>query len=292
MSKTAIALGVVAVLAVVVAAFFWANRPRKITVDADLPTGFPAQGFSHDSFEELMKSYVGADGRVDYARWQQAANSRAQLRSYLAAVSRYSPDSAPGRFQGRNDALAYWLYGYNAYVIHSVLDHWPIRSVTDLKAPIEAVKGLGFFYQQRFSFGGEFMSLYSVENDRIRATYKDPRIHFVLNCASESCPIARPELPVGAALDELLSTATSEFINETANVKIDHDNETIFLSMIFKWYESDFVNALRQDGKPVANGLYTYVRQHASGDLAAELARARNYQIEFIDYDWELNSAL
>jgi hypothetical protein len=37
------------------------------------------------------------------------------------------------------------MYGYNAYVIKSVLDHWPLKSVTDVKAPVEAVKELGFF---------------------------------------------------------------------------------------------------------------------------------------------------
>ena len=291
MSRTAITLWVIATLAVVVAALFWANRPRRIVVDADPPIDFPAEGFSHAGFEALMQTYVRVDGRVDYARWHRSANSRARLRSYLAAVGRYSPDSAPDRFPGRNDALAYWLHAYNAYVIHSVLEHWPLSSVTDLKAPIEAVKGLGFFYQRRFSFGGEFMSLYSVENDRIRGNYKDPRIHFFLNCGSEGCPVARPDVPAGSELDALLSQAATEFINETANVKVDHENETIFLSMIFKWYESDFVNALRQDGKPVANGLYVYVAQYAAGDLAAALSRAGGYRIEFIDYDWDLNAS-
>ena len=68
-----------------------------------------------------------------------------QLNSYLGAVSRFSPDNAPHRFRGRNDELAYWIYAYNAYVIRSVLDHWPLDSVTDVKAPLEAIKGLGFF---------------------------------------------------------------------------------------------------------------------------------------------------
>lgn len=290
MTKSSIAIGVIVFLALLATAFFWLNRPRKVTVDARLPPSFPEQGFSHDSFEELLQIYVSEDGRVDYERWQQFPVSVMQLNSYLSAVSAFSPDSTPLRFSSRNDELAYWMYGYNAYVIKSVLDHWPLESVTDVKAPLEAVKGLGFFYQLRFSFGGEFLSLLAVENNKIRKQYQDPRIHFVLNCASESCPIARPGLPIGNDLEQLLAEASSEFINDSQNVQVDHDQETIYLSMIFKWYEEDFISDLGLGGKSVGSKLVSYVAQYASDNLAQDLALARDYEVEFRDYDWGLNS--
>ena len=291
MTKSSITIWIFLLITVLVIAFFWVNRPLRVTIETSLPPNFPQQGFSHDYFEALLQIYVTADGRVNYERWQQHPGSIAQLESYLTAVSRFSPDSSPKRFSSRNEKLAYWMYAYNAYVINSVLDHWPIGSVTDVKAPIEAVTGLGFFHQQRFSFGGEFLSLRTVENDKIRKGYTDPRIHFVLNCASESCPIARPELPVGDDLEALMDRATSEFINELANVSVDHANATIYLSTIFKWYEKDFVDAIRLEGKPSINGLVTYISSYAQDDLASDLALASNYTIRFRDYDWGLNSS-
>jgi hypothetical protein len=150
---------------------------------------------------------------------------------------------------------------------------------------------MGFFYQLRYSFGGEFLSLLSVENNKIRKRYKDPRIHFVLNCASESCPVARPGLPIGDDLEELLSLAASDFINEPNNVEIDHDDKIVHLSKIFKWYKDDFVNDVRLGGKPIKNGLLTYVGKYAVGDLADDVAKAGDYNITFRDYDWSLNSA-
>ena len=290
MTKSSIAILIVLLLVLLATTFFWVNRPRKVVIDAELPSSFPVQSFSHTSFEELLQTYVDADGRVDYARWQQAPNAVRQLDSYLAAVTRFSPENAPQRFQGRNDTLAYWMYGYNAYVIRSVLDHWPLESVTDVKAPLEAVKGLGFFYQLRFSFGGEFLSLLSVETDKIRKQYKDPRIHFVLNCASESCPVARPGLPIGDDLEQLLSTAASDFINDPDNVAVNHDDEVVYLSKIFKWYKEDFVNDVLLGGKPVENGLLSYVTKYAVGDLADDVSKASAYKIRFRDYDWDLNS--
>ena len=101
------------------------------------------------------------------------------------------------------------------------------------------------------------MSLLVVENKKIREQYKDPRIHFVLNCASESCPIARPGLPIGDDLEQLLTEATADFINDTMNVFVDHDAETIYLSKIFKWYEEDFTSAVRIGGNVSGNQLLT-----------------------------------
>lgn len=279
------------VLALLLASFFWVNRPRRVTVEAPIAAGFPEQGFSHDAFEELLREYVTPTGHVDYDRWHASADSVSKLDGYLAAVSKYSPDNTPHRFPERNDALAYWMYGYNAYVIKAVLDRWPVSSVTDVKAPIEAVKGMGFFYQLRYPFGGEYLSLLAVENGRIRARYKDARIHFVLNCASESCPVARPELPTGDGLEVLMARAASEFINDPNNVSVDHGTETVFLSSIFKWYKKDFINDLRAKGLPTGRGLIDYVAMFATGELQTDLARAENYKVEFRGYDWSLNEA-
>jgi hypothetical protein len=236
-----------------------------------------------------MREYVSPEGRVDYERWHASAASVAQLDSYLAAVSRYSPDSAPERFATRNEKLAYWMYGYNAWVIKGVLVNWPLTSVTDVKAPLEVVKGMGFFYQLRFPFGGKFMSLLTVENEKIRKRFQDPRIHFVLNCASESCPPARPELPTGEDLEVLMALAAAEFVNDPDNVSVDHDSRVVFLNSIFKWYKKDFVNDLLVKGLAAERELVDYVETVADEPLRSELRQAVDYSVEFRDYDWQLN---
>ena len=291
MTKLSFALWALLTVVAIVALFFLVNRPRKIIVDAPVAADFPEEGFSHAAFEALLREYVTPQGEVDYARWLASDDSVLALNSYLAAVSRFSPENAPERFRTRSDALAYWLYGYNAYVIKGVLDRWPLSSVTDVKAPIEAVKGLGFFYQLRFSFGGEYLSLFSVENEKIRARYRDARIHFVLNCASASCPVIRPELPTGDALEALMTEAAAEFVNDPDNVLVDHGNQTVFLSSIFKWYKKDFINDLRAQGRPTERGLIEYVAGLATDSLRGDLDRADDYTVEFRDYDWRLNAA-
>ena len=277
------------VAGILVAAVLLLNRPRLVTIDAAIPENFPADRFSHDALERLLQTYVDGAGDVDYERWQQNTPDLQRLESYLAAVSRYSPESTPERFKTKQDELAYWLYAYNAYVIKSILDRWPLTSVTNIKAPIEIVKGLGFFYQLRFVFGGKEYSLYAVENDIIRASYRDARIHFVLNCGSESCPILRPELPSGTELEAYLQQAAVDFVNDRRNVSIDHDKKEIALSAIFKWFRKDFINDLRRRGLSSDRGLIDYVASVAPASLRDELINTNDYEIVFTDYDWAVN---
>jgi hypothetical protein len=283
--------GLLIIVALLVGGFAMLNRPQFIPVDADIPADFPTDSFSHRDFESLLEKYVDQDGNVDYTHWHSSQESVSTLNAYLAAVSQYSPDATPERFSSKSQELAYWLYGYNAYVIKSVLDNWPLESVTDVKAPLEVVKGMGFFHRLRFEFGGEPYSLLSVENSIIRKRFQDARIHFVLNCASDSCPPMRPTLPTGDALDALLTAAATDFVNDPRNVSVDHGNKQVVLSTIFKWFRKDFLNDLAKRGLSSERGLVDYVSGEASETLRAELDAASGYEVVFRDYDWSLNGS-
>ncbi len=264
-------------------------RPEPLKVDAILPAGFPAEGFSHQVFEGLLRRYVDGTGHVDYDAWHRNSEARRQLDEYLAAIDAYSPESDPARFASEQDGLAYWMYAYNAFVIKAVLQRWPLDSVTDIKAPVEFVKGLGFFYRQRFIAGGSAYSLYEIENEKIRRSYRDPRVHFILNCGSDSCPILRPDLPTGRALEPFLQQAAVDFVSEPRNVRIDHESRQIILSEIFKWYRRDFVSHLASRGIPSDRGVIDYVASVAPEALRAEIKKAIDYEIVFDDYDWSIN---
>ena len=280
-----------AILLVLAAVVFLLNRPKRVVIVGSLPTDFPARGFSHAAFEDLLKFYVSPTGDVDYDSWQASPEAVESLNSYLVAVAKFSPASAPERFPDKHAELAYWMYAYNAYVIRSVIEHWPIDAVTDVRAPLEAVKGLGFFYRQRFSFGGRYLSLLAVENGIIRKRYQDPRIHFILSCASDSCPIVRPELPVGEELEALLTRAAVDFIADPRNVAVDHEAREIVLSRIFKWYRKDFVNHAQLNSAPHAQHPLDYIQSIAPKSLARELAQAIDYRIVYRDFNWSLNAA-
>ena len=276
----ALTVGLVSLAALGAALWVWNIRATVVFVDSELPPDFPERGFSHESFERSLRKHVDA-GNVDYDAWHADAAARADLDRYLAAIAAYSPDSAPERFSRDSDALAYWIYAYNAFVIKAILDRWPLESVTDVKAPVEIIRGLGFFYTLEFIAGGERFTLYRLEHDKVIAPSRDPRVHFVLNCGSGGCPIMRPELPTGDALEPFLAKAARDFVSEERNVRIDHERRRIYLSQIFEWYEKDFIAA--------SGSVLRYVTSIAPKPLADELKRAADYNVVFIEYDWSVN---
>lgn len=299
-SITKVILSFLLLSGVIVILWFWNAQEKINPINASLPKSFPTQGFSHQTFATLLKQFVDNQGYIDYQSWKQTPQAHNKLKQYLAAVAKYSPDSHPERFNSKPDILAYWIYSYNALVIHSILEHWPLRSVTDVKAPLEIIKDLGFFYKQKFIVGGKAYNLYHLEQQKMVQTKSDPRSHFILNCGSASCPPMRPELPVGVELEPFLQRAAIEFINNPDNVRINSATQSIELSKIFKWYIENFaatspLQKMAETNKKIntpsqTSALISYIEQYANVSLKEQLQQAKSKPIEYIEYDWTINS--
>lgn len=284
----------IALILVLFALWRFNTQSQHYAIDVPLPENFPKNSFIHQQFEQLLKRFVSSDGTIQYQQWFDEPNAHYQLKQYLAAVAKFSPENAHPRFASDQDELAYWIYSYNAIVIHLILSNWPLESVTDIKAPIELVKGLGFFYNQKFVVGGKSYNLYELEQQKMIKANADPRLHFVLNCGSKSCPPMRPSLPVGAQLSPFLEQATHDFINDINNVKFDQQTGKIKLSMIFKWYIDDFsqyaLNHLYQGNSPISQeqSLLIFIDFYRNEKL---LPATTKIDVYFMSYQWDINKS-
>lgn len=259
-------------------------------ITAPLAEDFPETGFSHKIFQLLLSRFVDQGGRVNYDAWQDDKNAKKQLAQYIAAVQCYSPENTPDRFPLPTQRLAYWINAYNALVICSVLKHWPLASVTDVKSPIEIKKGMGFFYLQRHIVGGATLSLYELEHKRLIGNGTDPRVHFLLNCASTSCPVLRSVTGDGPEMERFLQEAAAEFVGDPNQVRINHAEKSVTLSRIFKWYMADFTAALRDTESTDEQCLLNFIASVAPPDMAIELKKCLNYRIGFLPFDWTINA--
>jgi hypothetical protein len=266
---TASGRGLLCALAALLAGCATTIRPTQ-SVDQLGP--IPAR-FSNAAFDVVLQRYVDDRGLVDYAG---LAAHRGALDHYYDLVAAYSPDATPPLFPTRTDALAYWINAYNAAVLRTVLQYYPIASVGDVDwwAPDKA----GFFVLQHLTFGGVTSNLYDLENTILRERYHDPRVHFALNCGSRGCPQLNRYAFSGDVLDVQLDQAARRFVAEARNVRIDHDARRVYLSSIFKWYRDDF-----------GDNLLDYIARYSTAERAAELQRAAAYEVEFVPYDWRLN---
>ena len=120
------------------------------------------------------------------------------------------------------------------------------------------------------------MNLYNLENKILRKHYKDPRIHFAINCASASCPYLPKRLFQAGNLEDYLEELTLAFINNPDYVSYDPTTKILRISMIFKWYRKDF-----QDDGGIKSFMQKYLK-NAPDDF-------NQYEIQFFNYNWKLN---
>lgn len=206
----------------------------------------------HKVFGMLLKKHVSADGKVNYRAFKK---DEAILDKYLNALQHNEP------VQQNMDALAFWINAYNAFTIKLILKNYPLKSIMDLHQ--------GKTWDQRWiKIGDRLLSLNSIEHDIIRPVFKEPRIHFAVNCAAKSCPPLLNDAYYGHSLNKQLEQQTKQFINNKAFNEFGTRNAKI--SKIFEWYGSDFPD------------LKGFLSKYTNVDLS----RAK---IEFAPYNWALN---
>jgi hypothetical protein len=252
------------------------------------PPATPVE-FSHDLLEKVQSTYVDEFGRVDYAR---LARDPGNLDRYYQLVAAFSPDSHPDLFPGERDRLTYWINAYNGAVLRTVLEYYPIVTVGDVTPPrllFFMPEHSGFFYFQKLRFGGESLNLYDLEHEVIRKRFDEPRVHFAINCASNGCPRLPQHAFTAANLEAELERETLRFAAEERNVRVHHDDRAVYVSSIFSWYETDFVDWYRAEHKADTATLLDYIRLYSTPEITQTLGAAADYEVRSIPYDWGLN---
>jgi hypothetical protein len=253
--------------------------PRLAALALTLAPGVTWAAFSHDDWTAVIERRVDGEGRVDYAG---LAGDREALDRYLAALAATSPDSAPEHFPDRDHELAYWLNAYNALVVAAVLE----RGVETPSVWGDGLFGIGFFTVERGPLGGRQISLKRLEDDIVRARYRDPRMHAALNCASLGCPRLPRRAFEGDTLQRELDAAMREFVADPRHVRVDLDARTVWLSKIFDWFAKDFVAFERAQRTP-APTVVDYVNRYR---VPAERIPP-GLRVRFLAYDKRLNRA-
>ncbi len=220
-----------------------------------------AEAWTED-YNRLLAKYVTVGG-VKYAAWHENAQDRAALGKVVEDIAKEKPAG------GKDEKLAFYINAYNANVLNGVLEKYPIKSIRDI-APL-----FGFFTQSRITVSGEKMSLNHLEKDVIHG-FDEPRMHFVLNCASASCPPLLAKAFTADNLKEEMDSAATNFLNKNKRgIEVSDDGKKAEASKIFDWYEGDF---------QASGGVLAFINKYRKPPLPAAA------KITFQNYDWSLNA--
>lgn len=245
------------------------STPRGEADDVEAPPSVPR--IDHARFDALLKAHVNPEtGMVDYDAFKA---SEEELDAYLTQVIA-TADLEP---LSEEEAFAFYVNAYNAYTIKLILERYPkLKSIRDYKEP---------WKQERWEVAGETLSLDQIEHTKLRPVYKDPRIHFAVNCASIGCPPLRAEAYTGEALESQLEAATKHTLSSSKYVEVKKGK--LYLTQLLEWYGGDFTNP---EFKGHEESVAQYVAKYAGEDVAALVGeKGAKTSVVFKDYDWKLN---
>ncbi|MDX1384204.1 MAG: DUF547 domain-containing protein [Thermoanaerobaculia bacterium] len=221
--------------------------------------------FDHSLWDQLLAAGT-RDGLVDYAYF---AGRREDLTRYLEAVA-----AAPLAELEASQLEALLINAYNALTVETILRHPGVASIREID---------GVWTDIRHPVAGHRLTLDEIEHNVLRPFFRDPRIHFAVNCASMSCAPLPPWAFTGDDLDAQLDERTRAFLADPRNARLE--DGALRLSRYFDWYGDDFT---APDWSPRADSVTAFVAAYAPPELASALADGRT-EVRFTDYDWSLN---
>ena len=158
-------------------------------------------------------------------------------------------------------------------------------------APRNSIRQIsGVWDRLQWTVAGQRMTLDHIEHDILRPQFKEPLVHFAINCASVSCPIVAREPYRADRLQTQLETAARRFLASALGLTVT--DTTLSVSSIFKWYGGDFVARFRDrapaGGADTDRAILGVIIGYGP-PAAAALAESGRARVRFLDYDWSLN---
>jgi hypothetical protein len=230
----------------------------------------------HGAWARFLQLYVRRSGdgiaRVDYGA--VTAADLQELAGYVAKLA-----EVPVSRLNRGEQMAYWINLYNALTVQVVLDHYPVKSIRDIGIS-PGLFSRGPWGRKLVEVEGEPVSLDDIEHRILRPIWRDPRVHYAVNCASLGCPDLLPRPLAAHDLDHALDMAAIAFVNHPRGARVEADG-ALHVSSIYVWFKDDF-------GGDDA-GVIRHLMAYADPDLAMRLQRVG--EIGGDGYDWRLNDA-
>ena len=241
----------------------------------------------HRPFDAILDLHV-RDGLVYY---RALKSERGALDRYVQALADTSAETVAGWTPARQ--LAFWINAYNAFVLRTVIDAYPIRGKAK-DYPANSIRQIpGAFERRTFRAGGKTLTLDALEKDVIGG-FGDPRALLALGRGAVGSGRLKSEAFTSERLDSQLATLTSELVTRRELVFVDIANERLSVNPIFSWRESLFVKvadrapAVYAARSPLERAVLSLI-DPLLVPSEQEFLKKNTFTMVFGEFDWSLN---
>ncbi|MFK7826287.1 MAG: DUF547 domain-containing protein [Oligoflexales bacterium] len=228
----------------------------------------------HKQWDAILKKNLTSKSLVSY---KDIKANKGPLESYLKIIKNVKKSEY--KKWNKQQKMTFLINAYNAYTVKVIIEHYPLKSIKDIGSLFTSTWKTKFPYLSLLE--GSVLTLDGIEHDTLRKNFKDYRIHAAVNCASISCPVLRGEAYTAAKLDAQLDEQMKRWLADPSRNQFDSKKGTLELSKIFDWYEDDFVKW--------GGGIKKVLKKY--GPKNAKQAIKKKADIDYMDYDWNLNDA-
>jgi len=231
---------------------------------------------SHEKWGIILKKYMVENHPSGIGRFKYSSVSKedkALLSSYIKMMSALKITQYNSKEQ-----KPYWINLYNALTVMVILDHYPVKSIRDIKIKKNHAT-FGPWDAKLLKIEGAEVSLNDIEHRILRPITKDPLVHYALNCASLGCPILRDRPFTSKNIEKLLENSASTFINHKRGV--ESAKGELKVSSIYIWFKNDFGKNDRD--------VIEHFKKYANDNLKRDLENNTN-GISSHSYDWRINA--
>jgi hypothetical protein len=269
------------------------NPPEQITEEKNQDS---YKVTFHEKSSAIFNNYVDDSGLVDYMTLRRMRLELSGILNQYAELPLTEYLKWP-----ENDQTAFWINAYNLHVINIMMQNYPVDAPMILKmiwgpdSTRHIDKKIGGIDNQKFIIMNEEFTLNEINQRFFLEEFMDYRVCFALSRGNLSSPPLRNEPYTGEKLDEQLNDQIDRFLARDTALKIDRNNNAVFLSIIFSsdWYGEKFLaefstDRMFKDHSPVSRAVLNFLTQYIPQHEAAYL-KTGTYTVNYLNYNWEIN---
>lgn len=241
----------------------------------------------HRPFDQILDIYV-RDGYVYYGAIKA---ERGRLDRYIASLD--VPSATYDKW-ARDQQLAFWLNAYNAFVLQTVANHYPIRGKSSGYPPSSIRQIPGAFERLKHRAAGRMLTLDEIEKT-VLPVFNDPRTYLALGRGAVGSGRLRSEAFTANRLEEQLTAVADDFVRRQAMLKIDRAAGVVSVTPIVSWREESFVAAYdpgasgpHAQRSPIERAIVAFIAPRLL-PLEREFVQQNEFRMQFHDFDWRLN---
>jgi hypothetical protein len=237
------------------------------------------------TLDVILDSYV-RDGFVYY---RALKSDRSKLDGYINLIGNAAVDKL-----SRDERLAFWLNAYNAFVLRTVIDHYPIQRRSAEYPPRSIRQIPGAFERLPHRAAGRTLTLDQIEQT-VLPEFHDPRAYLALGRGAVGGGRLRSEAYAPAELERQLTEVANECISRSECVQIDREANKVVASALFSWREKDFAEAYADKApsafsnrSPIERAIVAFVQPKLL-TIEKEFLAKNTFELKYRPFDWTLN---